>query len=442
MSDSNGLYGPLVIHGPSSANWDVDLGPWLLSDWYHADVFSLDHIGITTDHLAMPKSSLINGKGVFACNPANDTRCTGKGEYFQIVVERGTKYRIGLVNTATFITYTFYIDGHNFTVSAIDFVPIEPFVTDVLNIAIGQRYEVIIEANAALENGTNFWIHAQHCSETNLLDSRVGILRYDAVNTSDPSSPSESQQHLDLGCDDPEPSQLTPIVRQDVGVRVNNMTEADYLHIGRLNATWPGTPSTDGPVFLWVLQDTPLYINWSDPSLAKITGLSRNTTFASYANPLELDYETGQWVYFVISSNYSSSATNSMPHLPQEVHPIHLHGHDFVVLAQGHGPFDPNAVTPLLTNPARRDTANVPIGGWIWIAFQVDNPGAWVLHCHIAFHASDGFALQYLEQPSKLRPLMDQFGVVPDFTNRCNAWTEWYDTVNIPAQAIQADSGI
>lgn len=431
-----------MIHGPSSANYDVDLGPWLLSDWYHADVFSLDHIGITTNLAAIPASSVLNGKGVFTCDAANDTLCTGKAEYFQVVFDQGTKYRIGLVNTGTLLTYTFYIDGHNFTVSQTDFVPIEPFVTDVLNVAIGQRYEIIIEADATFEHGTNFWMHAQYCGETELLDSRVGIVRYDAANINDPYTPPDSERHLDFGCDDPEPSQLAPIVRQDVGARANEMTEADYLHIGRLNATWPGTPSTDGPVFLWVLQDTPMYINWSNPSVAKITNLSSDAAFPNYTVPIELEFETGQWVYFVITSNYSVHDVNPVRTIPPSAHPMHLHGHDFVVLAQGHGPFNASAVTPLLKNPARRDTADVPWGGWLWIAFQVDNPGAWLLHCHIAFHSSDGISLQYLEQASRLRGLMDDAGVVGEFTERCNAWAGWYETVNIPTNVTEADSGI
>jgi hypothetical protein len=33
--------GAIVINGPTSANWDIDLGPWFLNDWYHEDVFSL-----------------------------------------------------------------------------------------------------------------------------------------------------------------------------------------------------------------------------------------------------------------------------------------------------------------------------------------------------------------------------------------------------------------
>lgn len=431
-----------MIHGPSSVNYDVDLGPWLLSDWYHADVFSLDHIGITTDLAAIPDLTVLNGKGVYNCNPANDTKCTGDAEYFQVTFDEGKKYRIGLVNSASLITYTFYIDNHNFTVAEIDFVPIEPYVTNAINIAIGQRYEIIIDATADLSSDTNFWMHAQYCAETALLDSRVGIVRYDASNTADPPPTPESAQYLDFGCDDPELNQLVPIVRQDVGARVNEMTESDYLHIGRLNATWPTTPSTDGPVFLWVLKDVPMYTNWSDPSIGKITNLAPNTTFPAYTEPIPLDYETGQWVYFVITANYSGSLFNPMRTMPPSAHPMHLHGHDFVVLARGHGQFDAATVKPLLTNPTRRDTADVPFGGWLMIAFQVDNPGAWLFHCHIAFHSSDGVSLQYVEQGSKLGPLMEKAGVEEGFEERCDSWGEFYRDVSTPVGATQADSGI
>jgi hypothetical protein len=73
--DANELtIGPIVIHGPSSANYDIDLGPWLLSDWYHEDVFSLEWVGVTTFLAALPETSILNGKGVFECNPANDSK--------------------------------------------------------------------------------------------------------------------------------------------------------------------------------------------------------------------------------------------------------------------------------------------------------------------------------------------------------------------------------
>jgi hypothetical protein len=31
----------MVIHGPKTADYDVDIGPVILSDWYHSDYFTL-----------------------------------------------------------------------------------------------------------------------------------------------------------------------------------------------------------------------------------------------------------------------------------------------------------------------------------------------------------------------------------------------------------------
>lgn len=117
-------------------NYDVDLGPLLISDWYHADAFSLYQLEIATPAAPNPESDLMNGKGVFACN-ATDPRCTGLNDRYDILFQNGTTYKLGLVNTGSLLTYKFWIDGHNFTVVQTDFVPIKPYVTDVLIIGIG-----------------------------------------------------------------------------------------------------------------------------------------------------------------------------------------------------------------------------------------------------------------------------------------------------------------
>lgn len=102
---------------------------------------------------------------------------------------------------------------------------------------------------------------------------------------------------------------------------------------------------------------------------------------------------------------------------------------------------DPSIV-PKLDNPPRRDVVNVDTGSYVWIAFQVNNPGAWLLHCHIAFHVSSGLSLQFIEQPKKVKPLMEAAGVLGEFHDRCAKWTEYYDSVNIPDNHTIDDSGI
>lgn len=455
MQYSNGLYGPLIIHGPSSANWDVDLGPWLLSDWYHDDVFGLiSHDEVTADTPA-PDSTIINGKGKYNCS-TNDTLCTGTGgEYFETLFDEGKTYRFTIANTATVFSYNFWIDGHNLTVISTDFVPIEPVTTDILTVEVGQRYEVVIHANASLENGTNFWIHAQDCLYPTALDWRAGIIRYDSGNTSDPYTPPtgpelDAFRHLDLSCalDFATTADVIPVVPQNVvREKASNITAENLLRLGRANGTWPFSDTNSPPLYLWVMENTPLAANWSQPTI-KTLALDNGTIsdLPDYAVPIELDYDTGDWVHVVVTSNYTAAdvaaAGGTTRYDEVSRHPMHLHGHDFAILAQGFAPFDPVAVTPNLQNPPRRDTLNLPAGAFAWIAFQVDNPGAWVFHCHNAWHSTDGMALQYIEQPEKLRNLMEEAGVTGQVEDQCAEFTSFYNTVNIPANAVQEDSGV
>lgn len=73
-------------------------------------------------------------------------------------------------------------------------------------------------------------------------------------------------------------------------------------------------------------------------------------------------------------------------------HPIHWHGHDVVILAQSSEQFDPATSFDDFNfeNPPRRDVIMLPEGGYIAIAIRADNPGVWLIHCHIAWHASAG----------------------------------------------------
>lgn len=60
-----------------------------------------------------------------------------------------------------------------------------------------------------------------------------------------------------------------------------------------------------------------------------------------------------------------------------ENHPIHLHGYDFYIVAEGFGNFDPKKDTAKfnLLDPPQRNTVAVPANGWAVIRFVADNPG-------------------------------------------------------------------
>lgn len=62
-------------------------------------------------------------------------------------------------------------------------------------------------------------------------------------------------------------------------------------------------------------------------------------------------------------------------------HPIHLHGQRFLVVSVDGVP-NPH--------PAWKDTVLVPVGSVVDLLAELDNPGPWMLHCHIAEHLETG----------------------------------------------------
>lgn len=73
------------------------------------------------------------------------------------------------------------------------------------------------------------------------------------------------------------------------------------------------------------------------------------------------------------------------------------------------------------------------------------HPGAWLLHCHIAFHASSGMALQILENTHRIN--YDITGDRQYIEENCKKWTEWRnDPMNLwdkdNPDRFQDDSGV
>jgi FtsP/CotA-like multicopper oxidase with cupredoxin domain len=69
-------------------------------------------------------------------------------------------------------------------------------------------------------------------------------------------------------------------------------------------------------------------------------------------------------------------------------HPMHLHGHEFQVMAINDRQFA----------GAVRDTVMVPPATRVLVAFDANNPGHWALHCHLLYHLDAGMftTLQYV----------------------------------------------
>ncbi|KAK3115509.1 hypothetical protein LTR53_005045 [Teratosphaeriaceae sp. CCFEE 6253] len=410
-----GVFGPMIIHGPKSYEGDFEEEVVVLNDWSHVPVDEMydasQTVGPTPEHgPRVMDTGLINGKNIWGKDGAAGTT----GERWSLDVTPGKTVLLRILNSAIQSTFVFSVDGHGLTVVANDFVPIVPWKTNSVAINPGQRYDVLVTFS---ETSGNYWLRADiqnQCATTTAWDNVKAIIHYTNAAKGVPSS---TAQTYTAGCYDESLTNLRPAFALDAGV-----TQANPLVETVTIAGNGGTPN----LYKWSLNGVTFKSEWSDPTLLQIY---ENGTVPTYSGPLAIEVPNlGEWVYIIIQSPIPFP------------HPIHLHGHDFYVLAQGTGTY--SSSTPLnLANPTRRDTAMMPWnpqrgqGGYLVIAFFTDNPGVWLMHCHIGWHNAMGFALQIIENLEGIKAsVTDECTLL----NTCKSFIEYAEEYDIQTQ----DSGV
>ncbi|KAI1085176.1 multicopper oxidase [Whalleya microplaca] len=388
----NGVVGGIVINGPASAPYDEDLGMLFLSDWYHQTSDELYTLASSSGP-PTPPNALINGTNVY----------NNSGTRFQTTFSAGKRYRLRLVNGAMDNFFKFSIDNHTLTVIASDLVPIVPYTTDMVSIGIGQRYDIIVEAD---QEPGNYWMRSipqLTCGDNEMTLNIKGIVNYDGVDLADPST--KMYTYVD-NCNDEPLANLVPFVALDAGGN------------GREEIMDVGISVVDS-FFKWTINNNTFLSDWGTPTIQKV--LDADSVYGDQENIITLN-ETNSWVYLVIESQLGLT------------HPIHLHGHDFFLLAQEAGATYTGGGSLNLVNPPRRDVAMLPASGYLVLGFKTDNPGVWLAHCHIGWHTSQGFALQLVERVSEIGSITDKDGI----DSTCAAWNTYAVTNGI----VQEDSGV
>jgi len=334
---------------------------------------------------------LFRGKGVHASGNG--------GSYDRLTLTPGKKHLLRLINTSVDNSFTVSLVGHSFTVVHTDLVAVQPIVKNQLFLGVGQRYDVIIEANQQVDN---YWFNVtmeanNFCGRSNN-KFPAAIFHYDGASN---GLPTNKGSPITAKCDGE--TGFVPIVPR-------TLTASDF-QVNKEFRVDLEQPNFDfrGQVFRWEINDIDIDIEWDHPILERIH--EKNTTWPSKNNIFEIN-QANVWTFWVLNNNFL---------LP---HPIHLHGHDFLVLGLGSdGPFKPAQHMSKLNfnNPTRRDVAQMPGSGWMVIAFHTDNPGAWLLHCHIGWHVSQGLGMQFLERKDEIPRLMHLDQMVPN----CKAWREY-----------------
>ncbi|KAL0257860.1 hypothetical protein SLS55_007026 [Diplodia seriata] len=415
---AGGAAGPLVVYGPDSGGYDIDLGPVMLSDWYHAQYYDIvketmqaDPTGQNPTPPPASDNNLINGYGEFDCS-TTDLPCVPDAGVAKFKFTAGKKHRLRLVNTGAEAMQRFSIDGHTMTVIAHDFVPVQPFQVTALTLGVGQRADVIVEATG--KPSESYWMRSDigldGCNAFNPAASEaLAVVLYDDADPNGvPASTAQPDSKLAV-CKNDDISLGLPLHPTMPDPSPSVTTE---LHITN---EWNGTH------WLWHFGGPSYRADFNDALLYQIQ--QGNAEFGPQSNVH--DFGSNKSVRFVIYNDTPAP------------HPMHMHGHNFWVLADGVGRWDGTTANP--GNPQFRDVhilQPAPTGSSSYMVIQIelDNPGLWPFHCHIAWHVSAGLYLNMLERPDDIKKLP----IPSSFGDQCKVWGDY--TATNPVDQI--DSGL
>ncbi|XP_047323099.1 L-ascorbate oxidase-like [Impatiens glandulifera] len=413
MQRSAGLYGSLIVNvaegekEPFRYDGEFNL---LLSDWWHQSVHEQE-VGLSSKPLRWigePQSILINGRGQYSCSLAAQysnssvEQCKFSGTEQcapQVLRVLPTKtYRIRLASTTALASLNFAIGGHKIVVVEADGNYVQPFAVPDIDIYSGESYSVLLIADQNPKE--NYWVSLSVRGRLPKTPQALTVLNYITNHASKVPS---------------TPPPVAPLW--------NNYTHSKAFSnkifaligsqkppiLARRRISLLNTQNKINDYTKWAINNISLVLP-STPYLGSIKyGLTHNSL--DYKQPPEtfpIDYDImvpaknpnathGSGVYTFRQNHVIDIVlqnSNALKANESEIHPWHLHGHDFWVLGYGEGRFDERNVKDLnLKNPPLRNTAVIYPYGWTVLRFVADNPGVWAFHCHIEPHLHMGMGV-------------------------------------------------
>ena len=425
---SDGLVGPLVIHSKNEKK--LQQIPYatdrvvMLSDWYH-DLSSgllVSALEPGSESSPIPDSALLNGLNRRDCSKLPGRMCDNSTAVLPTMdLTANEHHRLRFLNVGAFAWFQVEVDEHQWAITEVDGTDVIPQYDTRMMIGPAQRYSMILNTNHT--DSDSFWLRARmvaHCwKEPNLPGPGNDEVR--AVIKYVPSGKSTSRKGLVA-----QPSSRSWSKGMEVQCRDMNMTsytpatldippaEADHSYYIRSNLEFGDWRLERG-----FFNKSTFRPDLQHPTLHRtIEGLSSNNeTFTSMQNTDGVNALSYHEKYdFVIQHTGIKVVDIIIQNFDEGNHPMHLHGHKFWVLGQGHGPFPGYASLGLnpegkgilpgregaLDNLIRRDVASAEGFGWLALRFVTDNPGVWAFHCHMAWHSEAGLLMQFVSKVDEL----------------------------------------
>ncbi|XP_002520797.2 laccase-12 [Ricinus communis] len=414
------VYGALIIHPKEGSSYPFPKPkretPIILGEWWNAN--PIDVLREATRTGGAPNVSdayTINGQ------PGDLYNCSSQDTVI-VPIDSGETNLLRVINAAMNQPLFFTVANHRLTVVGADASYTKPFTTSVLMLGPGQTTDVLISGdqkparyymaarayqsaqNAQFDNTTTTAIleyksapcAAKYCSSNKPIMPPLPAYNDTATVTAFSTSfrsrnkvlvPTEVDENLfftvGLGLNTCPPnfnksSQCQGPNGTRFAASMNNVSFQLPSNFSILQAHQLGIPrvfTTDFPA--------------SPPLKFDYTGNVSRSLWQAVAGTKVYKLKYGSRVQIVLQDTSIVTSEN---------HPIHLHGYDFYIIAEGFGNFNPQTDTSKfnLVDPPLRNTVGVPVNGWAVIRFVADNPGVWLMHCHLDVHITWGLAMAFL----------------------------------------------
>ncbi|OOF95490.1 multicopper oxidase [Aspergillus carbonarius ITEM 5010] len=308
--------------------------------------------------------------------------CTpSEGPMEEFKVNSSSQYvSYDLISMAGTTSLVFSIDEHPMYVYAVDGRYVEPLLVDAVTVPIGSRYSVMVKLKS--DNAGDYTVRVANNYATQLING-TAVMSYGA---STPNLSGPSQPYIDEAGANATATAVflneTSVVPFPVEAPALKADQTYILNVNTINASYIWTLGNSYPMSNEDLLP-PVLFNLSSISAAYSATTLNNT-----------------WVDLIINITTTG----------QPQHPIHKHSNKYFVIGAGSESFTYSSVEEALKyipqnfnfeNPQMRDTFYTPASStapsWLAIRYFVQNPGPWLLHCHLQMHHTGGLALALLD---------------------------------------------
>ncbi|XP_052173909.1 laccase-7-like isoform X2 [Diospyros lotus] len=327
---------------------------------------------------------------------------------FKMKLIQGKTYLLRLINSALNMQFFFKIAYHKMTVVAVDACYTNPMETEVVVIAPGQTVDVLLKADQ--QPGSYYMAALNFISWDGIpheYKAATGIITYQNAETSTPPLMPILPFQNDSSTAFTFHSNLTELVNGPHYVPFpQEVDENMFVTVSMGVLPCQKNATCKGP-FGKRLSGSMNNQSFQFPKLSLLEAFYYNVS-GIYTTDFP-DHPPGPYDFTKQSNNFNEALINvngttrlkklkfnstvqivfqNTAQISYESHPMHLHGMDFYVLAQGFGNYDPvnDPKKFNLVNPQRRNTIAMPADGWAVIRFRANNPGTWLLHCHVDMH--------------------------------------------------------